>query len=119
MYKTQGKRLAIGDIKAILARLVGRDEAVDIIKWAGNGSLSQVNTAYHDATEFDHYRNSVWTALRYDYPTHPDLNKLQGESISDAEHQGAYYQTMKRKWKMETDKSPNESEIGRCCGTVL
>lgn len=81
--------------------MVGRDDAVDILTWAGIGSLAYEDTSNHDATEFDQYRNSVWNVLRNDYPTRPDFNKLQGETISETEHPGTYYQKMKRKWKTE------------------
>lgn len=50
--RTQGKKLAVGGIKAILARMIGRDEAIRIILHAGNGSLWRVETTEHDTTEF-------------------------------------------------------------------
>lgn len=61
--------------------------------------------------EFDPYRNLIWTELRCGYPTHPDLGKLQGETTSDTEHPGAYYQRMKKMWKMETDQSPDGNTL--------
>lgn len=73
--KTQGKRLAIGDIKAILARIIRQDEAISILRWAEDGSLGYLDSSYHDATVFDQYRNNVWSMLRYDYPTQPDFGR--------------------------------------------
>lgn len=79
--KTQEKKLAIGDIKAILARMIGQDETTRVIR-AASYHLWNAGTSDSDAIEFDPYRNFIWTELRDEYPTHLDLGQLQGETIS-------------------------------------
>lgn len=106
--KTQGKKLAVGDIKAILARMIEQDETTRITR-ASHYQLWNVNTADFDAVEFDPYRNGIWTELRDEHPIRRDLGQLQGETISDTEHPGAYYQRMKKNTKLEPDESPDDN----------
>lgn len=101
--ETQGKRLAIRDLKAIMARMLGAAETVRLLREAGNRGLDRVDETIVDRVEFDPYRNDLWQVLRATFPSRPDLNRLQGEQVGETEHLMVYYQKMKRKWQMETD----------------
>lgn len=83
--KTQGKRLALGDLKAVLARLVVTAETVRVLREAGQGQLQRVEGIDDDATEFGPFRQALWTALRQEFPSRPDLSRLQGESVGQTE----------------------------------
>lgn len=62
--KTQEKSLAIGNVKAVLARMIRREDTIRILREADIQNLYFVDTAQEDRTEFDPFRNLVWTELR-------------------------------------------------------
>lgn len=108
---TTGKKLAIGDVKAILARIIGHEETMRLLQRAGKGALNRVGSTDQDGTEMDRYQNAIWTQLRANYPARPDLSNLQGENLEENEHPTVYYQKIKKKWKLETDQTPDGNNL--------
>lgn len=94
--KTQGKKLAVGDTKAVLARVLGAVETIWLIREAGEGHLEYVEETRQDGAGFDPFRNSLWKVLRQAYPSRPDLNCLQGEQVGETEHPMVYYQKINK-----------------------
>lgn len=83
-------KLAVGDIKALPARVVGAAETVRLMKEAGEGNLEHVEETRQDAVEFDPFHNDMWVVLRQTFPSRPDLNRLQGEQVGETEHPMVY-----------------------------
>ena len=75
--RTAGQRLAIGDIKAILSQTIG----VGKVKMEAILGLAHMatfaTTQDDDDKSFDPYRNSVWDAIRKEYPSVMDPSQLE------------------------------------------
>lgn len=52
--------LALGDLKAILARMLGATEAIRLLQTARAGKLMGVNCTDNDGEAFNNYRNTLW-----------------------------------------------------------
>ncbi len=70
--ETMGKLLAVGDIKALLAKIMGGAKMEEILQ-ASNLNRA-VDSHYMDGTVFDAFRPAVWQALRAEYPIRLDPN---------------------------------------------
>ncbi|XP_048034382.1 trichohyalin-like [Megalobrama amblycephala] len=102
--ETMGKILAIGDIKALLAKSVGGAKTNEILEDAG--LKSAVGGTRKDATTFDQYRSMIWRVLRKHYPTQMDPKLLKGEQLGEMENPTSYIQKQLRRWKEELEKDP-------------
>ncbi|XP_067255976.1 involucrin-like [Chanodichthys erythropterus] len=102
--ETIGKILAIGDIKALLAKSVGGAKTNEILEDAG--LKSAVGGTRKDATTFDQYRSMIWRVLRKHYPTQMDPKLLKGEQLGEMENPTSYIQKQLRRWKEELEKDP-------------
>ncbi len=76
--ETVGKLFAVGDIKALLAKIMGGAKMEEILQ-ASNLNRA-VDSHYMDGTVFDAYRPAVWQALRAEYPIRLDPKSLKGEN---------------------------------------
>lgn len=99
-----GKILATGDIKALLAKSVGRAKTDEILEDAG--LKSAVGGTRKDATTFDQYQSIIWRVLRRHYPTQMDSKLLKGEQLGEVENPTSYIQRQLRRWKEELEKDP-------------
>ncbi|KAJ8349424.1 hypothetical protein SKAU_G00245540 [Synaphobranchus kaupii] len=70
-----GKTMALGDVKALLGKVVGKEKMLDIIEQAGykGAEKSAVN-----GRKFDQYRQRIWDSLRKAYPTRSSTAMLKG-----------------------------------------
>lgn len=106
--ETMGKIIAVGDMKALMARILGGTKMEEILQ------ISELDRAvdsnYMDGTVFDPYRPAVWQALRTEYPNRVDNKALRGEQLGETENPVAYVQRQLKRWKQETegnlDKDP-------------
>lgn len=102
--ETMGKLLAVGDIKALLARVIGGTKMEEILE--ASELDRAVNSFLMDGTVFDMYRPAVWQTLRHEYPTKIDPKALKGEELGDSESPFAYVQRQLKRWKQETEGNP-------------
>ena len=100
---TVGKLLAVGDLKALLARVVGISKMESILD---NGELHELLDKAADGITFDSYRTSIWSLLRTEYPTRVDPRSLKGHTMGDTENPASYLQKQVVRWRMETEKDP-------------
>lgn len=106
---TMGKLLAVGDIRALLARVTSVQRMGEIMQEGGiNGTEWEVS---RDGLMFDRYRPAVWRALRAAYPTKVDPKALRGEAIGATENPAAYLHGQLKRWRMETEQDPEENEL--------
>ncbi len=79
--ETMGKLLAVGDIKALLAKTIGGAKMEEILQTSNLNRA--VDSHYMDGTVFDAYHPAVWQALRAEYPIRLDPKSLKGKQLLD------------------------------------
>ncbi|XP_059909428.1 uncharacterized protein LOC132459063 [Gadus macrocephalus] len=99
---TVGKLMAVGDLKALLARVLGLSKMESVLR---NGGLD-IMDVMHDGTMLDRYRVAMWTTLRREFPTHIDHKNMRGLPINDTENPASYLQAQVDRWRLETDEDP-------------
>lgn len=99
-----GKLIAVGDIKALLAKIVGGAKTDQILQ---DANLHRAVNSYDmDGIVFDAYRPAVWRVLRTEYETRIDPKALKGEELGDTENPLTYVQRQLKRWKQETEGDP-------------
>ena len=105
---TVGKMLAVGDIKALLARVLGIAKMRSLLE---NGVLACWLDEDMDGTTFDTYRPNAWNTLRAEYPTHIDSKRLEGHKLNDTENPASFLQKESVRWRLETEKDPETDAL--------
>ncbi|KAL0152317.1 hypothetical protein M9458_052040 [Cirrhinus mrigala] len=107
--ETMGKLLAVGDIKALLAKTVGGAKMEEILQTA---SLDRaVNSHNMDGIIFDVFRPAVWQALRAECPIRLDPKSLKGDELKETENPTTYFQRQLKRWKQETEGNPETDPL--------
>ena len=83
-----GNLMAVGDLKALLARVLGLSKMESVLR---NGGLDIVD-GIHDGTTLNYYRVAMWNTLRREFPTHIDHKNMRGLPINDTENPASYLQ---------------------------
>ncbi|KAJ8349469.1 hypothetical protein SKAU_G00245990 [Synaphobranchus kaupii] len=107
--ETMGKLLAVGDLKALLARLLGMARMEEVLM--KSGLQAAVNTPNLDGASFDQFRPAMWRTLREDYPTKIDPKSLKGEEVGDTVNPANYLHRQLKRWKLETGRNPEGDEL--------
>ncbi len=107
--ETVGKLLALGDIKALLAKCLGASKMNDILKQSS--LLQAVDRPQEDGISFDKHRHNIWTTLRAEYPMQTDPGFLKGEPMEETENPITYIQKQLRRWKEELERDPEKDKI--------
>ncbi|KAJ8369274.1 hypothetical protein SKAU_G00093020 [Synaphobranchus kaupii] len=97
-----GKTMALGDVKALLTKVVGKEQMLDIIDQAG---YTGAEKSAVDGRKFDQYRQRIWDSLRKAYPTRPSTAMLKGMPIKEGESAAAYVENQLRNWRMTLDRN--------------
>ncbi|KAJ8375825.1 hypothetical protein SKAU_G00064050 [Synaphobranchus kaupii] len=82
-----GKTTALGDVKALLTKVVGKEKMLDIIENAGYRGADKSTV---DGRIFDQYRQKIWDSLRKAYPTRPSTAMLKGVPMKEEESAAAF-----------------------------
>ncbi|GCC28039.1 hypothetical protein chiPu_0006465 [Chiloscyllium punctatum] len=107
--ETTGQLLAMGDLKALLVRLMGRPKLKEIMDRAGLKNV--VDNPMVDGARFDRVRQRVWQALRDCYPPKMDSQALRGDPLGDNENLAAYLKRQLRKWRLETEQDIEGNQL--------
>ncbi len=99
-----GKLLAVGDIKALVAKIMGGAKMEEIIQ-AFNLNRA-VDPHYMDGTVFDAFCPAVWQVLCAEYPVRLDPKSLKGGQLLEIENPTTYVQRQLKRWKQETEGNP-------------
>ncbi|KAL7375428.1 hypothetical protein ABVT39_017142 [Epinephelus coioides] len=105
---TAGIRLALGDIKAILMYVAGKQTTQEIVTDAG--LTAAFGTNINDGVEFGRYRSRVWAQLRKHYPAKRDPSKLEGETMGEDECPSKFLHNFQKRWKEETGEAWNANK---------
>jgi hypothetical protein len=99
---TVGNLMAVGDLKALLARVLGLSKMESVLR---NGGLD-IMDGIHDGTTLNYYRVAMWNTLRREFPTHIDHKNMRGLPINDTENPASYLQAQVDRWCLETNEDP-------------
>ena len=105
---TMGKIMAVGDLKALLARVLGIHKMESLLT---NGGLDKLLNRVSDGTTFDTYRKATWEALRSEYPVCVDHRSLRGHAMGDTENPATFLQKQVTRWHLETEKDPETDQL--------
>jgi len=103
-----GRMVAVGDLKALLARVLWICKTESILN---EGGVSSLLSEHSDGLAFDTYRQRAWEKLRNEYPTRVDPKNLIGQHMSDTENPATYIQNQVTRWRMETEKDPEVEPV--------
>ncbi|XP_057194085.1 uncharacterized protein LOC130556800 [Triplophysa rosa] len=107
--ETTGKLLALGDIKALLAKCVGSSKMNELLRAAG--LQNAINSPFMDGNPFNGNRARMWQELRNGYPNRIDPRTLKGEHLGEEENPATYVRSQLRKWKEELERDPEEDMV--------
>ncbi len=100
--ETMGKLLAVGDIKALLAKTIGGAKMEEILQTSNLNRA--VDSHYMDGTVLMH---TVQQCGRHCVlSTRSDSKSLKGEQLLDIENPITYVQRQLKRWKQETEGNP-------------
>ncbi|KAL7384710.1 hypothetical protein ABVT39_007187 [Epinephelus coioides] len=105
---TAGIQLALGDVKALLTYVAGKQITQEIFTEANVGAA--IGNNYSDDVDFGHCRSKVWRQLRKHYPAKRDPSKLEGETLGENECPSKFLHTFQKKWKEETGEAWNANK---------
>ncbi|XP_061634484.1 uncharacterized protein LOC133480455 isoform X4 [Phyllopteryx taeniolatus] len=104
-----GTQPAVGDIKRLLATLLGVHALKDILKKAG--LYRYVTTAVNDSELFAAVRGQVWGVLRETFPTNAHPNNIFIEPLGPAENPRAYVARAHQTWRHITGNDPDVAQM--------
>ncbi|KAL7405332.1 hypothetical protein ABVT39_027323 [Epinephelus coioides] len=105
---TAGIQLAVGDIKAILTYVAGKQATKEIFTEAHLSTA--IGTNMHDGVNFGDYHSRVWQQLRAHYPAKRDPSKLEGETMGEDECPSKFLHSFQKRWKEETGEAWNANK---------
>jgi len=104
-----GKKMALGDLKALITKVLGMDKMIETLRAAG------IPEAAHDpdvdGAPMDQYRGEIWRALRNMYPNRVGIKTLRGEPLGDEENPAAYVERQLTNWRVNTERNILEDPI--------
>ncbi|KAL7392773.1 hypothetical protein ABVT39_001356 [Epinephelus coioides] len=100
---TAGIQLALGDVKALLTYVAGKQTTQEIFTEANVGAA--IGNNYSDDMDFGQCRSKVWRQLRKHYPAKRDPSKLEGETLGKNKCPSKFLHTFQKKWKEETGEA--------------
>ncbi|XP_064814300.1 uncharacterized protein LOC135529541 [Oncorhynchus masou masou] len=100
---TSGHRLALGDLRALLARATDHTTMTVLVRDAGLEKSS-------GATPPEQYRTALWAVLRRAYPTERNHSTLSSFTINPGEQPAAYLDRAKTTWRTVHEEPYDQSD---------
>ncbi|XP_034460756.1 uncharacterized protein LOC117773160 [Hippoglossus hippoglossus] len=104
-----GEQPAIGDIKRLLANLLGVHAMGEILQKAGLNRY--VGTAVNDSELFSANRGRAWRALKDTFPTNVHPDNIFIEPLGQEENQRAYVSRAHQVWRNITGNDPDLNQM--------
>ena len=104
-----GIQLAVGDIKRLLANILGVPAMEEILQRAMLGRY--VETAVNDSELFAANRGRIWRALREMFPTNVHPDNILIEPLGQEENPRAYVSRAHQVWRNVTGNDPEMSQM--------
>ncbi|KAG5285075.1 hypothetical protein AALO_G00033820 [Alosa alosa] len=104
--ETQGRNLAVGDIKYLLGLILGKADTEAVLERVKLERLMDISM---DALCFDGYRNRVWKALREAYPNQYSPSAVWIEKLKDSDNPAAFVEKAAQEWTIRMEQRPEDS----------
>lgn len=104
-----GTQPGMGDIKRLLANIVGVSTMEEILVKAG--LQRYVDTAVHDPELFAANRGCLWQAIKDTYPTNVHPDSIIYEPMGETENPRAYVSRAYQQWRDVTGKNPETNQM--------
>ena len=104
-----GTQPAVGDIKRLLANLLGVPAMEEILQKAG--LTRHVGTAVNDPELFAARRGRVWRALKDTFPTNVHPDNILIEPLGQEENPRAYVSRAHQVWRNVTGNDPDLNQM--------
>ncbi|XP_041835381.1 uncharacterized protein LOC121636162 [Melanotaenia boesemani] len=105
---TAGTFLSLGDIKAVLAQVLGLSKMQQFFR---DNELDWILSERADGTELAAYKGVIWQGIRKQYPNKIDVDALKGEPLKDDQNPAAYIDTQLKRWRQESQKDVENDPI--------
>ena len=106
-----GKRLAVGDIKALLSQILTRETTTSLLNKVGLGRI--MGDPSIDEVAFDNYRNAVWRCLRNAYPNVFSLASMSVNKIKTDENPAVFVEGVEADWRVRMETDPENNQMVR------
>ena len=104
-----GTYIAMGDVKKLLASLLGVTGMEEILQRAGLNRY--VGTAVNDSELFVAHRGLMWRALRETFPTNVHPDNIFIEPLGQEENLRAYVSRALQTWRNVTGNDPDMNQM--------
>lgn len=104
-----GTQLATGDIKRLLANILGVPAMEELLQKATLGRYA--GTAVYDSELFAANRGRLWRALRESFPTNVHPDNILIEPLGQEEHPRAYVARAHQVWRNVTGNDPDVTQM--------
>ena len=104
-----GTQPAVGDIKRLLANLVGVPAMEEVFERAGLQRYT--GTSIHDPELFAANRGRLWKALKDTYPTNVHPDNILIDPLGENENPRAYVARAHQQWRNVTGKDPETNQM--------
>lgn len=104
-----GTQPAMGDMKRLLASLLGIPAMEEILQKAG--LQRYIDTAVNDPELFSAHRGRFWTALRETFPTNMHPDNILIEPLGPQENPRAYVTRAHQVWRNVTGSDPDLNQM--------
>ena len=104
-----GTQPAIGDIKRLLANILGVPAMEEVLQRAGLNRY--VGTAVNDSELFSANRGRMWLSLRDTFPTNVHPDNILIEPLGQEENPRAYVSRAHQVWRGVTGNDPEGSQM--------
>ena len=107
----EGKRLAVGDVKSLLSRILTKETTTALLNKVALGGL--MGNSLADELAFDTYRNQVWRCLRDTYPNAFSLASMSVDKIKADENPAVFVERVEADWRMRMETDPESNLMVR------
>ncbi|KAM9781201.1 uncharacterized protein ACBT44_022501 isoform 1-T3 [Syngnathus typhle] len=104
-----GTQFAVGDIKRLLANVVGVHTMKDLLGKAGLHHFA--TTSANDSDLFAAVRGQMWGALKAAYPTNANLDNIVIEPLGLMENARSYVARAHQTWRHITGNDPDTTQM--------
>lgn len=104
-----GTQPAMGDIKRLLASLLGVPAMEEVLERAG--LQRYITTSIHNPELFAANRGCLWRTLRNMYPTNVHPDNILIDSLGENENPRAYVARAHQQWRSITGRDPEANQL--------
>lgn len=107
--ETEGKTLALGDLKYLLSSILGKEALASALEKQDLNCI--VGDPLTDHLPSYNYRTRIWASLRAAYPTRCTANSLKLDKLKPDENPTAFVEAAAAVWRCRLEQDPDANEM--------